>query len=244
MLHWLRVFYCFEAIKYSEHHINNNMFHKRSLLRKLGLTLLALCVIFTAINVFIVRSTRSLIFQDSNDLENAQVALILGAKVFPNGNVSDILKDRLLSGLELYELGLVEKILVSGDNGQEEYDEVNAMKDFLIEKGVAPEDIFMDHAGFDTYDSLYRAKAIFGVESAILVTQAFHLPRALYIGRALDIEVSGFVADKQDYFGIEKTKQREAAARIKAFLNVTFHSKPKYLGEEISITGNGEKSWD
>lgn len=180
---------------------------------------------------------------EPESIENFQTAIVLGAKV-NNDDPSDILEDRLLTALELYYDGKVEKILVSGDNGQIEYNEVGAMKDYLLNKGVPGEDIFMDHAGFDTYDTMYRAKAIFQVEDAIIVTQNFHLPRAIYIARALDIDAVGVSADRQSYIYIDLYEKREKLAQIKAFLNVVFHSKPKYLGDPISISGDGTQSWD
>lgn len=178
-----------------------------------------------------------------DSVETYQTAIVLGAKV-NNDDPSDILEDRLLTGLELYQDGKVEKILVSGDNGQIEYNEVGAMRDYLLEKGVSGEDIFMDHAGFDTYDTMYRAKEIFKVEDAIIVTQNFHLPRAIYIARALDIDAVGVSADRQTYVYIDLYERREKLAQVKAFLNVIFHSKPKFLGDPIPITGDGVESWD
>ena len=115
----------------------------------------------------------------------ADAIIILGAYVRPDGALSWILRDRLDTGLELYRAGLAPKILVSGDHGQKNYNEVQTMKDYLLDHDVPAQDIFMDHAGFDTYDSLYRARDIFQVKSAIIVTQNFHLPRALYIARRL-----------------------------------------------------------
>ena len=138
----------------------------------------------------------------------------------------------------------VSKILVSGDHGTVEYDEVNTVKAYLLENGVQPENIFLDHAGFDTYDSIYRAKEIFEVESVVIVTQEFHLPRAVYIGNSLGIETHGYIADRQPYVAAIWNSFRESLARIKAFLNVTLNSKPKYLGEPIPITGDGTLSWD
>lgn len=178
-----------------------------------------------------------------DSIETYQTAIVLGAKVNQD-DPSDILEDRLLTALELYQDNKVEKLLVSGDNGQIEYNEVGAMRDYLLEKGIPGEDIFMDHAGFDTYDTMYRAKEIFQVENAVIVTQNFHLPRAIYIARALDIKAVGVSADRQTYVYIELYEKREKLAQVKAFLNVIFHSKPKFLGEPIPITGNGSESWD
>jgi len=173
-----------------------------------------------------------------------QTALILGAKVWDNGEMSDMFKDRVIVGIDLYKKGKVDKILVSGDHGTKEYDEVNPAKIFLLENGVNPDDIFLDYAGFDTYDSLYRAKEIFKAESLIIVTQEFHLIRALYIAKKLGIESMGVDADLRPYVGAQYQNIREKLARVKAWLNTTFKSKPKYLGNEIPLSGKGQLSWD
>lgn len=173
-----------------------------------------------------------------------QAVIVLGAKVYNDEILSQIYHDRIQTALELYRNGNTEKILISGDHGQKEYDEVNAAKDFLLGHGVPGDDIFLDHAGFDTYDSMYRARAVFDVKDAIIVTQAFHLPRAIYIARKLGIDVYGVSADKMLYSDAIWNNIRESLARVKAIIDVMLHSKPKYLGEMIPITGDGRLSWD
>ena len=171
--------------------------------------------------------------------------LILGAYVFPSGNPSLMLYDRLMYGLELYNAGKAPKIIVSGDHGREEYDEVNVMKDFLMERGVPGEDIFMDHAGFNTYDSLYRAKNIFCCEDLIVVSQDFHVLRALYIAKELDMNAVGVASNPRKYSGILKSNIREIASRPKAFLQAEIlKPKSKYLGEIIPISGSGQATDD
>jgi len=209
-----------------------------------ALILLLGFLIFLAINFYIPKVSSSKIFEEIDDVPEAQTALILGAKVYSDGTLSDVLADRTIKGIELYKNGKVSKILVSGDHGRTEYDEVNAIKEYLLSNGVLGDDIFLDHAGFDTYDSLYRAREIFEVESLVIVTQEFHLPRAVYIGNALNIETYGYVADRQSYLADSRNRMRESLARIKAFGNVTFKSKPKFLGDAIPITGDSSLSWD
>lgn len=172
--------------------------------------------------------------------------LVLGARVYPDGNVSLMLHDRLTTGQELYQAGKAPKIIVSGDHGQKEYDEVNAMKDFLKEQGVPAEDIFMDHAGFSTYESIYRARDIFLVKRVIIVTQKYHLMRALFIARSLGLEAYGVAADKHIYHQVMlKSELREIAARNKDFLTAKiFKPLPKYLGEVIPVTGDGRVTDD
>jgi len=180
----------------------------------------------------------------NHETSKKQTALVLGARVWGNGEMSDIFKDRVETAISLYKDGKVEKILVSGDHGRKDYDEVNTAKKYLLANGVTPEDIFLDHAGFDTYDSLYRARDIFLAESLIIVTQEFHLPRALYIANGLGIDACGISSDLHRYYGETKRNNREVLAKIKAWFDITFNSKPKYLGNQIPLSGSGLKSWD
>jgi SanA protein len=168
------------------------------------------------------------------------VVVVLGASVWSNARPSNILEDRLLTGIELYKKGLTKKMLMSGDHGQENYDEVNTMRTYAQRMGVAEDDIFMDHAGFRTYDSLYRAREVFGLHNCIIVTNNFHLPRALYIARELGIDAIGVKSDLRVYQDQALNDVREFFARIKAFLDVNIiKPKPKYLGEKIDINGSG-----
>ncbi len=179
-----------------------------------------------------------------DSLPKAESVMILGARVYPDGRLSDMLRDRADTAIEVYRYGKAKKILVSADHGSLKYDEVNAIKNYLLSKSIPKEDIFLDHAGFDTYSSLYRAKEIFDVTSTILTTQNFHLSRAIYIGNSLGIQTYGLSADKQHYIGIFYNQLREVPARFKAYFSILFKAKPKYLGSKIPITGSAETSWD
>ncbi len=205
-----------------------------------GSTILAISLI----NSHIQKKSEAYIFFDIDKAPKTQAVLILGAKVSQSGRMSPMLYDRVETALDLYNEGKVEKFLVSGDHGKKNYDEVNPIKEYLLKKDIPPEDIFLDHAGFDTYDSLFRAKYIFQVQSLTVVTQNFHLPRAVYLGRSLVIDTYGVSADRQFYGGIEHNKSRETIASIKAFFDIHFRAKPKYLGEPIPITEDSRKSWD
>lgn len=198
-------------------------------------------------NGYILNLNRSLIYRDISRVPEAQTVLILGARVHSNGRLSLMLEDRVLAGYDLYRMGKAKKILVSGDHGQTSYDEVNSIRRYLLKLNVPPEDIFMDHAGFDTYDSIYRAKAIFKIKRTIIVTQRFHVPRAIFIARGMGLDAVGFEADRHIYFHgpMIRSQLREALARTKAFLEVmAVHPKPKYLGEAIPITGDGRRTMD
>ena len=171
--------------------------------------------------------------------EKFDCILILGAKVFDDGSVSAMLADRLDKGIELYFAGVSDKILVSGDHGTEEYDEVNVMKDYCVNAGVPSEDVFMDHAGFSTYDSVVRAKEVFMCKSVMIVSQKYHLFRALYIASSTGLHAYGASAAPTVYAGSKYREARECAARVKDIGSVVFHASPKYLGAPVPIYDNG-----
>ena len=169
--------------------------------------------------------------------EKADCILILGAGVWGD-SPSPMLRERLETGAALYRAGAAEKILVTGDNGSVDYNEVQVMEDYLAEElGVPRKDIVRDHAGFSTYESMYRAKEIFCVESAVVVTQKYHLFRAVYIAQRLGIRACGADAEKTAYSGKEGREIRECLARIKDFYYCILKPLPKYLGEKIPISG-------
>ena len=202
--------------------------------------LLILCVfwIFLVgyINYYIVLEAREHIYSEIENTPEKSVGLVLGASVLSSGIPSGILQDRLDSAYELYEIGKIENILVSGDNSREEYNESDAMGDYLVNKWVPEDDVYRDYAGFDTYDSMYRAEYIFGVTNMMIFTQEYHLSRSVYIARKLWIEAVWFISDKHIYAGIKKYKTREVLSRIKAFFDVKIlKSQPKFLGESIEI---------
>ncbi len=197
-------------------------------------------------NVSIIRFAKKYLIWKVQDCPPKKAALVLGARVYENGRLCPILEDRVKVGIELYKSGKVEKILFSGDHGSPHYDEVNAMKNYAQAEEVAVDDIFLDHAGFCTYDSLYRAKEVFGLQSLLVVTQQFHLDRSIYIGRKLGIEVIGIPADKRIYYGHKINSLRELLARSKAFINIHFfHPKPKFPNSpKINIAGSGSQTHD
>ncbi|MBQ4088173.1 MAG: YdcF family protein [Clostridia bacterium] len=181
---------------------------------------------------------------DAYNKGRAEAVMVLGAGVSENGTVSYILKDRLDYGIALYKNGSAAKILMSGDHGRVHYDEVNAMKDYAIRQGVPSEDIFMDHAGFSTYESMYRAKEIFGVQNMIVVTQRYHMYRALYIAEKMGIESYGVAADQNLYGGQTMRDIRELLAQCKDFFKTMLMPEPTYLGEAIPISGSGDATND
>ncbi len=169
-------------------------------------------------------------------------ALVLGCAVYSDGEPSAMLRDRLDTGIALYNAGVVPKLLLSGDHGQVEYDEISVMYNYCLNAGVPEEDIFLDHAGFSTYDSVYRAQNIFCVERMIVVTQTYHEFRALYTAEQLGIDAVGVSSDQQSYAGAVYREIREVLARAKDFFKVLVKAPPVYGGEEIPITGSPDLS--
>lgn len=194
-------------------------------------------------NVLVLAGTRGEITDRPDLAPRAQVAIVLGAKVEPDGQMSAMLADRVSTGARLYLEEKVDKVLASGDHGTRGYDEVNAMRQGLLAAGVPDRDIFTDHAGFDTWSSMVRAQKVFGVESALVVTQGFHLPRAVWLGERAGLDVHGVSSDLRGY-GRQNSRSsvREWLARPKAVQEVAVGRDPRFLGPQIPITGDGRLS--
>ena len=211
---------------------------------KIIMFLICILIVGTiSINLYMTNySNKYIIDIDSyKKFNNLDCIIVLGS-----GMVGDkptpILEDRLIKGIELYNLGVTDKILMSGDHGNTYHDEVNLMKNYAIETGIPSNNIFMDHAGFSTYETMYRAKEIFKVDKAVLVTQEYHMYRSIYIARKMGIEAYGVTTDNLK--GDKYREAREVLARNKDFFSVIIKPNPKYLGEEIPITGDGNLTND
>jgi SanA protein len=179
-----------------------------------------------------------------SDVPHAQAALVLGAQVKPDGKPSSMLADRIAAAEDLYRAHKVDKLLLSGDHGQWRYDEVGTMRKALLRDGVRPQDLFTDHAGFDTWDSAQRARRVFGVQSVIVVTQDFHMARALYAARHAGLEATGYSADRRGYGKVmARLRVRETLARVKVVADALTGAKPRFLGPRIPIGGDGRRSW-
>ena len=220
------------------------------LLIKLGIIGILLVV---AVDLAVVKTTEDQIvvsFSSATDEATAEdveklraidpdCIMVLGASVRPDGTPSLMLQDRLDAAIDLYHAGVAPKLLLSGDNGQVMYNEVNTMKNYAVKAGVPEEDIFLDHAGFSTYESVYRAQYIFQVERMVVVTQTYHLYRALYGCNRMGIEALGAAADQEVYRGQEQREAREILARDKDFVKWMFKPHPTFLGEAVPISGSG-----
>jgi len=223
---------------------------KNRILRRILSICLCLCVLgitaLTVINSVVKWSVRDRIIssEDAANLDDVDCILVLGCFVKENGQPSDMLHDRLRRGVELYDFGAAPKLLMSGDHGREGYDEVAAMKQFAVGEGIPSQDIFMDHAGFSTYESLYRAKEIFQAEKILIVTQEYHLYRAIHIANRLGMEAYGVSADYHTYYGQFMRDLREVLARVKDWAVCIFKPEPTFLGEVIPIFGDGDLTND
>ncbi|MEZ3437029.1 MAG: YdcF family protein [Lachnospiraceae bacterium] len=221
---------------------------KRKKLLRCFLTVFLLgAITFFAVNGY-VRITAGAKITSVKELETtrekADAVLVLGAQVKPDGSPCAMLKERLDTGIQIYQSGLTDRIIMSGDHGRDDYDEVNAMKNYAMERGVPSEHIFMDHAGFSTYESMYRAKEIFQTEDIIVVTQKYHLYRAVYDAEAMGLETRGVACDTEVYSGDTYRKLRESVAIAKDVGYSVLKPEPTFLGDPIPISGNGDATND
>ena len=223
---------------------------KKRTLRRLLAIFLCLLVLgmgsVTIVNSVVKLSTADQIISsdEAAKLEDVDCILVLGCLVRDDGSPSHMLQDRLRRGVELYDLGAAPKLLMSGDHGRVDYDEVATMKQYAMDAGIASENVFMDHAGFSTYESIYRAEEIFQADKILIVTQEYHLYRALYIANRLGVEACGVSSDYRAYVGQSMRDFREMLARVKDFGTCILKPKPTYLGDAIPIFGDGNLTND
>ena len=200
--------------------------------------------LYTGLVLYMRSFAKGKVMSASDDFSGFDCILVLGAGVREDGTPSLMLADRLNTGIEIYKNGTVSKLIMSGDHGTEDYDEVNVMKAYATERGVKSEDVFMDHAGFSTYESIYRARDIFEAKKIVIVTQSYHLYRALYIAEKLGVDAVGVSADTISYGGQTYRNFRELAAYGKDFLYCLFGAKPTYLGDSVPVFGDGNVTND
>lgn len=196
------------------------------------------------LSLWVWGSSRSYLLgaEEAAQLGGVDAILVLGCGVRPDGTPSLMLQDRLNTGLALYQAGAAPKLLLSGDHGTVGYDEVNAMKDYVLARGVPSEDVFLDHAGFSTYESMYRARDVFQARRVIVVSQRYHLYRAVYDARALGLDAWGVAAEDIAYSGQLLREIREVLARDKDFFYCVFQPLPTFLGEAIPVSGDGNQT--
>lgn len=206
-----------------------------------ALALACLLGIMLAASWYVSVDTAPYMYASVADVPHAQAALVLGASVTSAGTLSTVLKERADTAVALYRAGIVEKILVTGDNSTLSHNEVNPVGRYLAAAGIPQERIFLDHAGFDTYSSMYRARDVFDASSVVIVSQRFHLPRALYVARRLGLQAYGVDAGQGESFFYNYA--REVPASVKALFDLSFARAPKFLGEQYPISGDGSATW-
>ncbi len=182
-----------------------------------------------ALETIFLRNTSDRIYKDLTKIPSAETVIILGASVHADGKLSPILQDRVDTAIKLFNANKVKNFLVTGDHRSNDYNEVSAMVNYLNEKGIDTAKIRADHAGLDTYDSMYRAGKLFNVRDAIVVTQQFHLPRTLFIAKNLGLNYLGLAADQGHYATENRLKQREKLANFKALWEVLLKKEPRTL---------------
>ncbi len=196
-------------------------------------------------NCIVIKTAAPHILKSASEIRGEyDCIIVLGAGVFGDNTPSAVLEDRLITGIELYKHGAAGKIIMSGDHGRKEYDEVNTMKNYAIDEGIPSDDVFMDHAGFSTYETMYRARDVFEAKRVLVVTQKFHMARALYIANSLGLEADGVMCDRRRYMYETRNNIREVVARTKDCFYVWFDVLPEFLGETIPVSGNGDLTND
>lgn len=208
---------------------------KKFILPTIILSLIGIIVVLVT-NSNVTARTEKMIFTELKDVPKTKVAIIFGAGI-KGDKPSRYLKDRLDAGIALYKNNKVDKILLSGDNGRDEHDELTVMKLYCQKNGVDTTKIYIDYAGFDSYSTMYRAKHIFKVDTAILVSQKYHLNRCVYIGDKLGVKSYGYSANRGVYPGYKYYSFREKLSITKSVFDIIRNRKPKYLGEAVDING-------
>ena len=222
----------------------NGRLLKRILLYSIICAVVGIIVLLILNGIIMARVETRIISSEEASALKADCILVLGAGVRDNGTPSHMLEDRLKTGIQIYEMGTAPKLLMSGDHGRIGYNEVGVMKSFAVQRGIPDSNVFMDHAGFSTYESLYRARDVFMAKKIIIVTQEYHLYRALLIAESLGLEAYGVSADLRTYMGQPLREIREIAARLKDAVWCILKPEPTYLGESIPISGDGNLTND
>ena len=198
------------------------------------------------INMGIILAARKHVYTDITEIPARTVVMVLGSQIIGT-RLSPVLQDRVDGGILLMEKGRGEKLLLSGDHRQRYYNEVNAMRLYVLANApfIQHEDIFLDHAGFSTWESMYRAREIYEVQDLLIVTQQFHISRAVSMARSLGMDAIGYGVNQERFRGasLRAWEFREYFARIKALYSIVFRPKPRFLGEKIPLSGDGQATW-
>jgi SanA protein len=221
---------------------------KRSHYKRMFYVLLILIILavatFVLIQLIVTRSVKGKLYS-LEAVPPRDVALILGARVYSDGTLSPMLRARMDRGIELYKSGKVEKLLLSGDHGRKVNDEVNAMREYALAAGVPAEDIFLDHAGFSTYDSVVRAREIFAAPSVIICTQWYHSYRAVWLAERFGLDAIACPVEDLAIYDMPANNVRESLARVRAAWDALTRRSTALGGPQIPImSADGRDSWD
>ncbi len=223
---------------------------KKNLIKKILLALIIIVgcfvVVTVGMNLYVYIRSNKYIVSNSNEITDKIDAIIVpGAGLLSDGTPGPVLKDRLDNAIKLYKDGVSDRLLMSGDHGEQYHNEVRAMKDYAIENGVPSQNIFMDHAGFTTYETMIRARDIFKVKSCVISTQKYHLIRAVYTARGMGLKAWGVPSSIHiNHIKYIPLEAREFFARIKSVFSVLIKPNPTYTGDAIPINGNGDVTND
>ena len=212
----------------------------KSMLAFVVAVVLLFALVVAGTNAYVIGTTKDRIVSEGEAATFAgDCIVVLGAAVTPSEEPSGILEDRLDEAISLYQAGAASKIIMSG-NQEPGYDEPSVMKEYAVSCGVPSDAIFCDYAGFNTYDTIYRAANVFGVQRAIVVTQTYHLYRALYAAQGLGMDAVGVPSDFHEYDGQEYYDVREIGARTKDFFKTLFKVPSTFVGDPISLDQSGD----
>jgi SanA protein len=218
----------------------------RKIIKGFFIIIAAALAVTLAINIGMILAARKHIYTDISAIPPRTAIMVLGSQTHGT-KLSPVLQDRVVGAIKLMESGKGKKLLLSGDHGERYYDEVNAMRIYVLANApdIREEDIFMDHAGFSTWDSMYRARDVFEVRDLLIVTQEFHISRAVCLARSLGLDAVGYGINQDRFRGrsLRAWRLREYFARVKAFYSIVVKPKPRYLGDKIPISGDGRATW-
>lgn len=228
----------FRSLKLSgfAHKYFTKCFKSKKLRWALAIILILSVSLVVYADIAINRATKNYVFSNIEDVPYNNVGLLLGTSKYLNsGKPNQYFENRIEATVMLYNAGKIKNVVISGDNSKTDYNEPEDMKQELIRRGIPSERIYLDYAGFRTYDSVYRMNAIFGQSSFTIISQEFHNRRAIYIAQALKLYACGFNAADVDAYNGFKTKVREKFARVKMLIDLLIGTEPKFLGEKIKI---------
>jgi len=211
------------------------MTHKRFLLIMICLLIVGFYYVHYQVHSYDERIITKIDNLDTSRWNKPRVAIVFGASVYSNGDLSPVLEDRVDTAIQLYRAHKVDRILVSGDNRHPSYNEPKTMREYILNHAVEPHDVVIDFSGRSTYETCVRARDVFGLRRVVLVSQGYHLPRALFIANRIGLDAVGMAGDLRLNQEIDYHSAREWAAEVKAYYNLNFKPPIVNVDERIPI---------